>query len=230
MKILLIEDNPEFAESIRNQLYAGGFECELCNDGKTGVSGNDSALILLSAALSGCNAISLCKELRAKLETPILLFAQKAEEADVIRGFSAGADDYITAPFSPAILLAKVKAFEAFLNRMQMQDRQKEKNLIRANGLVIDKKARRVFVNGEEVSMPVREFDLLLFLAENPNIVFSKERIFDRLWGLDAMGNVSTVTVHIQRIREKIKRDPSGREYIETVWSAGYRFRGETKI
>lgn len=228
MSILIIEDDFKIAELEKDYLQANGFESEIAGDGESGLAmalENEYDLIILDIMLPKRDGFSVCTEIRRKKDIPIIFVSAKCEEIDKIRGLGLGADDYITKPFSPLELVARVKCHIARYNSLVNKAVDKKQDIICAGELKIDRDAHRVFVGDNEISMPVREFELLLFLAENPNIVFSKERLFDRLWGMDAMGDVSTVTVHIQRIREKIEKNQSGEKYIETVWGAGYRFR-----
>ena len=185
----------------------------------------DYALVIVDIMLPGRDGFSICKELRRNKDIPIIFLSAKGDEVDKIRGLGLGADDYMTKPFSPSELVARVKTHISRYEKLVAKNPEKKADILTIRGLKIDKNARRVYVDGTEVAMPVKEYELLLFLAENPNIVFSKERLFDRIWGMDAMGDVSTVTVHIQRIRDKIDKGRSGNKYIETVWGAGYRFR-----
>lgn len=228
MKILIIEDDLSIAELENDYLTMNGFECDIATDGNTGLEkarhGNYS-LIIVDIMLPGRDGFSVCKELRAESDVPIIFLSAKSDEIDKIRGLGLGADDYMTKPFSPSELVARVKSHISRYEKLTASSREKKSDVLVIGGLKIDKKAHRVYVDDEEVAMPVKEYELLLFLAENPNIVFNKERLFDRIWGMDALGDVSTVTVHIQRIREKIDKNRSGSKYIETVWGAGYRFR-----
>ena len=228
MKILIIEDDLSIAELENDYLQMSGFECDIATDGDTGLNmamEGDYALIIVDIMLPGRDGFSVCKELRKEKDIPIIFLSAKSDDIDKVRGLGLGADDYMTKPFSPSELVARVKSHIQRYEKLVGKGAEKKSNIISIRGLKIDKNAHRVYIDEEEVSMPVKEFELLLFLAENPNIVFSKERLFDRIWGMDAMGDVSTVTVHIQRIRDKIDRNQSGNKYIETVWGAGYRFR-----
>lgn len=228
MKILIIEDDLSIAELENDYLQMSGFECDIATDGETGLNMaklEDYALIIVDIMLPGRDGFSVCKEIRKEKDIPIIFLSAKSDDIDKVRGLGLGADDYMTKPFSPSELVARVKSHIQRYEKLISRGAEKKKDIIVIRGLKIDKNAHRVYIDEEEVAMPVKEFELLLFLAENPNIVFSKERLFDRIWGMDAMGDVSTVTVHIQRIRDKIDRNQSGNKYIETVWGAGYRFR-----
>jgi len=225
MKILIIEDDSAIAELERDYLQINGFAVDIAADGVSGLElalKNDYALIVLDIMLPGMDGFTVCSRLREKTETPLILLSAKREEIDKIRGLGLGADDYMTKPFSPGELVARVKTHISRYNRLTGSSRS-DKMKIRS--LEIDKAARKVFMDGNERILTAKEYDLLLFLAENPNRVFSRDMLFDRIWGMDAVGDVATVTVHIQRVREKIEADTQNPQYIETVWGAGYRFR-----
>lgn len=228
MKILIIEDDLSIAELENDYLQMNGFECDIATDGDSGLKmakENDYALVIVDIMLPGRDGFSVCKELRKEKDIPIIFLSARSDDIDKVRGLGLGADDYMTKPFSPSELVARVKSHIQRYEKLISRGVENKTNILTIRGLKIDKNAHRVYIDENEVAMPVKEYELLLFLAENPNIVFSKERLFDRIWGMDAMGDVSTVTVHIQRIRDKIDRNQSGNKYIETVWGAGYRFR-----
>lgn len=228
MKILIIEDDLSIAELENDYLTMSGFECDIATDGNSGLEkarSGDYALIIVDIMLPGRDGFSICKEIRAESDVPIIFLSAKSDEIDKVRGLGLGADDYMTKPFSPSELVARVKSHIARYEKLTAAANKAKPDVLMIGGLKIDKNAHRVYVDDNEVAMPVKEYELLLFLAENPNIVFNKERLFDRIWGMDAMGDVSTVTVHIQRIRDKIDKNRSGNKFIETVWGAGYRFR-----
>ena len=228
MKILIIEDDLSIAELENDYLTMSGFECDIATDGNSGLEkarSGDYALIIVDIMLPGSDGFSICKEIRAESDVPIIFLSAKSDEIDKVRGLGLGADDYMTKPFSPSELVARVKSHIARYEKLTAAANKAKPDVLTIGGLKIDKNAHRVYVDDNEVAMPVKEYELLLFLAENPNIVFNKERLFDRIWGMDAMGDVSTVTVHIQRIRDKIDKNRSGNKFIETVWGAGYRFR-----
>lgn len=225
MKVLIIDNDAKAAELAGDYLQISGLECEFASDAESGlamVKCTDYALVITEVSLPNRDGFSVCKELRTKKDIPIIFLSARCDEVDKVRGLGIGADDYITKPFSPAELVARVKAH---ISRYEKLTKRAGQEMLLVRGLKIDKNAHRVYIDDEEVMMPVKEYELLLFLAENPNIVFSKERLFDRIWGMDAMGDVSTVTVHIQRIRDKIDKGREEDKYIETVWGAGYRFR-----
>lgn len=227
-KILVVEDEKNIAELERDYLEANGYEVEIAFDGKSGLDRaleSDFDLVILDVMLPGIDGFEVCRQIRKSKECPVLMVSAKKDEIDKIRGLGLGADDYITKPFSPSELVARVTAHISRYERLTSKGEEPVNYVINIGNLSIDKNARRVFINDEEVSLTNKEFDLLVFLASNPNVVFSKDTIFDKIWGLDAIGETSTVTVHINRIREKIEDDSSNPQYIETVWGAGYRFK-----
>lgn len=225
--ILIIEDDKNIAELERDYLEANGFEVTIIDAGNTGLkealNGNYD-LILLDLMLPGMDGFSVCREIRGQKDTPILMVSARRDDIDKIRGFGLGADDYMVKPFSPSELVARVKAHIARYERLTTKSAIPPHRIIAVRDLEIDLDARRVYLDHKEIILKHKEFDLLGFLAENPNIVFSKDTLFDRIWGIDSMGDTSTVVVHINRIREKIEADSSNPQYIETVWGAGYRF------
>lgn len=226
-RILIIEDDKAIAELERDYLEANDFSVEIISDGKKGEEkalAEDFDLILLDLMLPSADGFSICRVIRREKDTPILMVSARQEEIDKVRGLGLGADDYIVKPFSPNELTARVKAHIARYERLTQKTAQ---NSIFTGGLEICPEARRVFTDGKEVSLTRREFDLLLFFAENPGIAFSKDKLFDRIWGMDALGDTATVMVHINRIREKIEPNPATPVYIETVWGVGYRFRDD---
>lgn len=227
-KVLIIEDERNIAELERDYLEFNGFECDIALTGEEGLKlaeKNTYHLILLDLMLPEMDGFELCQKLRQTLDIPILMVTARKEDIDKIRGFDRGADDYIVKPFNPNELVARVKAHLSRYNRLT--NRKHPSSDIQINDLLIQPRARRVFVNEEEKIFTAKEFDLLYFLATNPNIVFSKEHLFERIWGYDSIGDTTTVTVHIRKIREKIEKDPSNPKFIETVWGAGYRFKNQ---
>ena len=227
-KILIIEDDRKIAELERDYLEINDFLVMLAADGDTGLSfavSDSFDLIVLDLMLPGVDGFTMCRRIREKKETPIIMVSAKRDDVDKIRGLGLGADDYMVKPFSPAELVARVKAHIARFERLTSQEKREQHYIIEINGLQIDKDARRVYLGGTEIALANKEFDLLLFMAENPNIVFNKETLFERVWGLDAVGDTTTVTVHVNRLREKIETDNREPRYIETVWGAGYRFK-----
>jgi DNA-binding response OmpR family regulator len=226
-KILIIEDEQSIAELERDYLEINSFSVDVENSGDTGLrkaKSEDYDLIILDLMLPKVDGFEICKEIRKESNVPIIMVSAKKEDIDKIRGLGLGADDYITKPFSPSELVARVKAHLARYERL-IGSKEPKKDEINIRGLRIDKMSRRVFVNDKEVIFTTKEFDLLAFLAENPNRVYSKDDIFERIWGIDSFGDIATVTVHIGKLREKIEANPSKPQYIETVWGAGYRFK-----
>lgn len=226
-RILLVEDDQGIAEVESDYLTANGFVVDIAYDGNQGCEKalqGDYDLLLLDIMLPGKDGFAICREVRAVKDTPILMVSAKREDIDKIRGLGLGADDYIVKPFSPNELVARVKAHIARYERLTGGRNTGDAMIF--GDLEIRRQERRVFLAGREISLKNREFDLLLFLAENPGLVFSKDSLFERIWGMEAMGDTATVTVHINRIREKIEPKPSEPRYVETVWGAGYRFRG----
>jgi DNA-binding response OmpR family regulator len=230
-RILIIEDDESIAELERDYLEINHFETAICTDGKSGLSkalSGDFDLILLDLMLPGADGFEICRTVRSQKDIPILMVTAKKEDIDKIRGLGIGADDYIVKPFSPGELVARVNAhlsrYERLTKREEMNHEQHVTELVFGN-LRIQPEAWRVYVGGREVKLTNKEFELLLFLASNPNLVFTKDKLFDRIWGLDSLGDTATVTVHINRIREKIEEDSANPRYIETVWGAGYRFK-----
>ena len=227
--ILIIEDDESIAELERDYLEVSGFQTEIASTGTEGLElalNNEFDLILLDVMLPGKDGFKVCTEIRAVKEIPILMVTAKKEDIYKIQGLGIGADDYIVKPFSPSELVARVNAHISRYERLTNIDKDNnlERSSITIGRIKILLKARRVYVVEEEVKFANKEFELLMFLALNPNIVFSKDKLLDRIWGEESLGDSSTVTVHINRIREKIELDSSNPEYIETVWGAGYRF------
>ncbi len=226
-KILIVEDDEMIAELEREYLNANGYEVDLCYDGLSGYGSalqNDYSLIILDVMLPGLDGFELCKKLRAAKDTPVLFVTAKQEPDYVIEGFSLGADDYITKPFNFRELAARVAAR---IERYKIISSQKGCVMddIDLGCLKLNKTSRKVYVDGVEVVMTNKEFDLLWYLASNPDIVFSKGELFYEIWGFDSIGETSTVTVHINRIREKINKNSAGIQFIETIWGTGYRFK-----
>lgn len=227
-KILIVEDDRLIAELERDYLEAAGFEAQIMTEG-SGVleelKKESYSALILDVMLPGKSGFDICREARKTWNIPILMVTAKKEDIDKIRGLGLGADDYMIKPFSPAELVARVKS-HIQIHSMLLDQKQKEADKgIEIGPLKILPRERRVFVADEEKFLSNKEFDLLLFLAENPNIVFSKDTLFERIWGLDAVGNTATVTVHINRLREKLESGPVPVSYIQTVWGAGYRFK-----
>ena len=226
-RVLLVEDDELIAELERDFLEASNFQVEIELDGERGLKkalrGDYDALIL-DVMLPGENGFEICREVRRSLNLPVIMVTAKKEDVDKIRGLGLGADDYIVKPFSPAELVARVHSHIKIHERLLEEKRENQKSVIQIDDIAVYPGERRVYKNEEEIFLTNKEFELLLFFIENPNIVFSKDALFDRIWGMDSAGSTATVTVHINRLREKIEKDVSDPRLIETVWGAGYRF------
>ena len=226
-RILIVEDDQEIAMLERDYLEIEGFETVLVADGEEAVAaalGERYDLILLDLMLPGCNGYEICRRIRDKVDVPILMVTARTESVDKIRGLGLGADDYIAKPFDPAELVARVKAHLSRYARLTSGGESRgEPDRITVGDVEILPRSWKVYKAGRELRLPNREFTLLKYLAENANIVFSKEQLFETIWGYDYVGDSATVTVHIGRIREKIEDDPAHPKLIETVWGAGYR-------
>ena len=226
-KILIVEDEESIAELEKDYLELSGFEVEIETDGSRGLEralGEDFDLFILDLMLPGTDGFEICRQIRAGKNTPILWVSAKKDDIDKIRGLGLGADDYVTKPFSPSELVARVKAHLARYERL-IGSGAPQNEVIEIRGLKIDKTARRVWVNGEEKNFTTKEFDLLTFLAQNPNHVFTKDELFREIWDMESVGDIATVTVHIKKIREKIEYNTAKPQYIETIWGVGYRFK-----
>ena len=226
-KILIIEDEEAIADLEKDYLELSGFEVEIENRGDTGLEralNSDFDMYILDLMLPGVDGFEICKQIREVKNTPVLMVSAKKDDIDKIRGLGLGADDYITKPFSPSELVARVKAHLARYDRLISSNVQ-ENEVIEIRGIRIDKTARRVWVNDEEMQFITKEFGLLTFLAQNPNHVFTKEELFSKIWDMESIGDIATVTVHIKKIREKIEYNTAKPQYIETIWGVGYRFK-----
>ena len=226
-RILIIEDEEAIADLEKDYLELSGFDVEIEVEGTRGLDRSlmeDFDLVILDLMLPGVDGFEICRQLREVKNTPIIMVSAKKDDIDKIRGLGLGADDYMTKPFSPSELVARVKAHLTRYERL-VSSTVRENAVIEIRGIKIDKTARRVWVNGEEKNFTSKEFDLLTFLAENPNHVFTKEELFLRIWDMDSVGDIATVTVHIKKIREKIEFNSTKPQYIETIWGVGYRFK-----
>ena len=226
-RILIVEDEVAIADLEKDYLELSGFEVEIENDGTKGLERalhEEFDLFILDLMLPGVDGFEICKKIREIKNTPILMVSAKKDDSDKIRGLGLGADDYVTKPFSPSELVARVKAHLARYERL-IGSNMPQNDIIEIRGIKIDKTARRVWVNGEEKQFTTKEFDLLTFLAENPNHVFTKEELFRKIWDMESIGDIATVTVHIKKIREKIEMNTNKPQYIETIWGVGYRFK-----
>ncbi len=226
-KILIIEDEVAIAELQRDYLEMNGFEVAVCGDGAVGAKEaleKEYDLVILDLMLPGMEGYEVCRTIREQKDIPIIMVSAKKEDLDKVYGLGMGADDYMTKPFSPSELVARVKAHLSRYERLVGQVKNKNE-VIEIRGLRIDKTARRVFVEGEEKIFTTKEFDLLTFLASHPNHVFSKADLFREIWDMESVGDIATVTVHIKKIREKIEKSSDKPEFIETIWGVGYRFK-----
>ncbi|MBS4201755.1 response regulator transcription factor [Bacillus sp. FJAT-49732] len=226
-KILIIEDDQSIAELERDYLEIEGFHVEIASDGKSGLDAainKQFDLILLDLMIPNINGFDICKQVRKVSNIPIIMVTAKFEDIDKVRGLGLGADDYVVKPFSPRELVARVKAHISRYERLIQTDTPRDEIYVR--GLQINTASRQVFLDGKEVLFTTKEFDLLSFFVMHPNQVFSKEELFEKIWGLDSMGDNATVTVHVKKIRKKIEKDTSNPEYIQTMWGSGYRFNG----
>ena len=226
-KILIVEDEEAIADLEKDYLELSGFEVEVANDGKTGLEkalGGEYNLVILDLMLPGVDGFEICRRVREEKNTPIIMVSAKKDDIDKIRGLGLGADDYMTKPFSPSELVARVKAHLARYERLIGSAAEANK-IIEIRGLKIDTTARRVWVNGEERTFTTKEFDLLTFLASHPNHVYTKDELFSEIWDMESIGDIATVTVHIKKIREKIELNTTKPQYIETIWGVGYRFK-----
>ena len=226
-KILIVEDEVAIADLEKDYLELSGFEVEMEHDGMKGLTRaleEDFDLFILDLMLPNVDGFEICKRIRERKNTPIIMVSAKKDDIDKIRGLGLGADDYMTKPFSPSELVARVKAHLARYNRL-IGSNIAENDVIEIRGIKIDKTARRVWINNEEKAFTTKEFDLLTFLAENPNHVYTKEELFREIWDMESIGDIATVTVHIKKIREKVEMNTAKPQYIETIWGVGYRFK-----
>ncbi len=226
-KVLIIEDEVAIAELQKDYLEINDYEVTIEHDGAKGLEAalkEEFDLVILDLMLPGMDGYEICKNIRSKKDIPIIIVSAKKDDIDKVRGLGLGADDYMTKPFSPSELVARVKAHLSRYERL-VSATHKTNDMVEVRGIKIDKTARRVYVGGEEKVFTTKEFDLLTFLAENPNRVFSKDELFREIWDMESIGDIATVTVHIKKIREKIEDDTSNPQYIETIWGVGYRFK-----
>ncbi|MCI9076964.1 MAG: response regulator transcription factor [Dorea sp.] len=226
-KILIVEDEVAIADLEKDYLELSGFDVEVANDGLLGLQKaleEEYNLVILDLMLPGIDGFEICRKIREDKNTPIIMVSAKKDDIDKIRGLGLGADDYMTKPFSPSELVARVKAHLARYERLIGSAAEVNK-IVEIRGLKIDTTARRVWVNGEERAFTTKEFDLLTFLASHPNHVYTKDELFSEIWDMESIGDIATVTVHIKKIREKIEMDTSNPQYIETIWGVGYRFK-----
>lgn len=226
-RILIVEDEESIADLEKDYLELSGFDVDIANQGDVGLQkalNEEYDLLILDLMLPEVDGFEICKQVRTMKNIPILFVSAKKDDIDKIHGLGLGADDYLTKPFSPSELVARVKAHLSRYERL-IGSNSFENEIIEIRGIRIDKTARRVYVNGEEKNFTTKEFDLLTFLAQNPNRVFTKEELFSEIWDMESIGDIATVTVHIKKIREKIEFNTAKPQYIETIWGVGYRFK-----
>lgn len=227
-KILIVEDDISIGEVERDYLEISGFEVTVLNDGLKGYQEalkNDYDLVILDVMLPNMDGFNISRELRKQKDIPIIMVTAKSDEIDKIRGLGLGIDDYITKPFSPNELVARVKAHLSRYELLKTRDFKDSKDIIEIRNIRINPDMRQVFVNNHEVDLTAKEYDLLMLLISTPNKVFTKDEIFEKVWGFNSERDIPTITVHIRKLREKIEFDPSNPEYIHTVWGVGYKFK-----
>jgi DNA-binding response OmpR family regulator len=227
-RILIVEDEEVIAELEKDYLELNGYEVEVEYDGTSGMRAaldKHFDLVVLDLMLPSMDGFEVCRKIREVKDIPILMVSAKKDDIDKIRGLGLGADDYMTKPFSPSELVARVKAHLARYARLMGTGNRAQNDIVEIRGIRIDKTARRVYIHGAETTFTTKEFDLLTFLAENPNHVYTKEELFREIWDMESIGDIATVTVHIKKIREKLEPNTSKSTFIETIWGVGYRFK-----
>lgn len=225
-RILIIEDDDDIASIERDYLEVSGYEVKVEENGTKGLAealtgGYD--LILLDIMLPGMDGFQIIRRLRDKIDIPIMMVTARRDDIDKIRGLGFGADDYIEKPFSPGVLVARVKSHLSQYERLKGKGEEK-KGIIIGN-ITLEPETHRIFVNGREKELPNKEFQLLEFLMVHADVVYSRETLYTRIWGMDSLGNTSTVPVHINRLREAIEEDPANPKHILTIWGVGYKFK-----
>ncbi len=227
-KILIIEDDLNIQGIEKDYLEANSFSVSTAADGETGLKmalSGDFDLILLDIMLPKIDGLEVCRKIRAEKDIPILLVSAKKEDLDKIKGLGFGADDYIVKPFSPGELVARVIAHISRYNRLTAKEKKNTDDKdITIGALKLEKASRRAYINDTEIVLTNKEFDLIYFLAKSPDTVFTKEELFNEIWNYDSIGETSTITVHVNRIRDKIKEIDPNLDFIHTVWGRGYRF------
>jgi DNA-binding response OmpR family regulator len=228
-RILIVEDEEAIAELERDYLELSGYTVEIENNGDEGLKramSEEWDLFILDIMLPGTDGFEICRQIRTEKSTPIIFVSARKDDIDKVKGLGFGADDYITKPFSPSELVARVKAHLASFDRVvNSSSAYSNDDVIRIRGLKIDNISHKVWVDGAEKLLTTKEYDLLYFFARHPGQVFSKEELFQRIWDQDSVGDIATVTVHVKKIREKIELDKDHPQYIETVWGVGYRMK-----
>lgn len=227
-RILIIEDEEAIAELEKDYLEASGYEAVIENRGDSGLLRalkEDIDLVILDLMLPGMDGLHVCSQIRNAKDIPILIVSAKKEDLDKINGLGFGADDYITKPFSPGEMVARVKAHLMRYSRLVRNSNAVTNHIREIRGLKVDEDDRRVFLNGEEKQLTAREYDMLSYFIHNPNRAITKKELFSAVWGMESLGDISTVTVHINKLREKIEYDSGNPQFIETIWGVGYRFK-----
>lgn len=225
-RILIVEDDDDIASIERDYLEVGGYEVKVEENGTAGLTEaltGEYDLILLDIMLPGMDGFQIVRKLRDKIDIPIMMVTARRSDIDKIRGLGFGADDYIEKPFSPGVLVARVKSQLARYERLKGTGERRKK--ISIGGITLEPDTHRIFVRGEEKVLPNKEFQLLEFLMVHADVVFSRESLYTRIWGMDSLGNTSTVPVHINRLREAVEEDPSDPKHILTIWGVGYKFK-----
>lgn len=226
-RILIVEDDQDIAFIEKDYLEMNGYQVHIASDGNEGLQEGLSGkyqLILLDVMLPGMDGFEICRRLRDKVDVPIMMVTAKREDIDKIRGLGFGADAYIEKPFSPSVFVARVKSQLAQYQRLKGNDTRRSKRITIGN-ISLDPYTHRVTVSGKEKLLPNKEFQVLEFLMLNADMVFSKEAIYDKIWGMDSLGNTATVPVHINRLREAIEKDPNKPRHLLTIWGVGYKFK-----
>lgn len=226
-QILIIEDDQSIAEVEKDYLTINNYQVDISNDGEEGLNlalKNDYDLIIIDLMLPSLDGFKICKRIRAVKDIPLIMVTAKKSDIDKVRGFGLGLDDYITKPFSPHELVARVKAHLNRYEQLSKKQKIKEASIIQVKGVVLDTRSYKVLVHGDEIVLTNKEFDLLKLLISNPGRVFTKGEIFAKVWGYESEENVPTITVHIRKLREKIEFNPAEPEYIKTIWGVGYKF------
>ncbi len=226
-KILIAEDDEDIAELESDYLKLGGYDTTIAADGKRGLElalSGQFDCVILDIMLPGMDGISICKQIREKVRVPVIMVTAKTSDIEKVRGYGTGADDYVEKPFSPSVLVARVKAHIENYERLLSPKEKTQDNRLICGDLIADLPSRRVFKNGKEIPLKNKEFELLAFLMKNKGIVFDRERLYENVWGMDALGDNATVAVHVNRLREKLENDPENPEHLLTVRGAGYRF------
>lgn len=229
MKLLIIEDDASIAELEKTYLQFYGYDCDIAADSDSGwsmFSKEKYGLVIVDIMLPGSmDGLELCRRIRVTADVPLIIVSAKADDADKITALGLGIDDYITKPFNAGELVARVKAHISRYETLTGKETEQKNAVVEIRDIRIEKDSRKVFVRGREVRFTEKEYQVLLLLAERPGVVFTKDQIFDRIWGMEAFGDISTVTVHVKKVRDKLEQS-EGRPYIETVWGVGYRFNG----